>query len=85
MASLGPNELIALHSLPDLEAYWSMDDRLHVDGIAKIMPKHRYKNNNQYLHLDDNARAPARGEPNYDPFYKVAPIVNMLSRTFHCQ
>ena len=43
MASLGPNELMAMHSPPDLDAYWSMDDRLRVDGIAKIMPNHRYK------------------------------------------
>ena len=65
---IGMNILMALHSLPDLDAYWSMNDRLHVDGIAKIMPKHRYKTINQYLHLADNARASARGEPNYDPF-----------------
>ena len=64
---IGMNILMALHSLPDLDAYWSMNDRLRVDGIAKIMPKHRYKTINQYLHLADNARASARGEPNYDP------------------
>ena len=84
-AFIGMNILMGLHSLPDLDAYWSMDDRLRVDGIAKIMPKHRFKKINQYLHLADNTGAPTRGEANYDPFYKVAPIANMLSRTFHCR
>ena len=40
---IGMNILMALHSLPDLDTYWSMNDRLRVDGIAKIMQKHRYK------------------------------------------
>ena len=69
--------------MPDLIAYWSMDDRLRVDGIAKIMPNIVTKK--QYLHLADNAKASARREPNYYPFYKVAPIVNMLLHTFHCR
>ena len=46
---IGMNILMTLHSLPDLDADWSMDDHLRVDGIAKIMQKHRYKTINQYL------------------------------------
>ena len=38
------NILMGLHVLPDLDSYWSLDDRLHVDGITKVMPKHCLRN-----------------------------------------
>ena len=66
---IGMNILMALHSLPDLDAYWSMNDRLRVDGIAKIMPKHRYKTINQYLHLKI-AFSSSGGTP---PSYRTLP------------
>ena len=82
-AFVGINILMGLHVLPDLDSYWSLDDRLRVDGIAKVMPKHRFKKLNQYLHIADNTQMPAYGEPGHDPYYKVSPLLNMLSRTFH--
>ena len=77
------NIIMGLHSFPELDSYWSTDDRLGVPGIAKIMPKHRYKKINQYLHLVNNENNAPRGHPQYDPFFKVSPVVSLMSRTFH--
>ena len=76
------NILMGLHRVPSTDAYWSMDDRLRVDGIAKIMSKNRYKKLNQYLHISNNEDQPPRGSPGFDPFFKISLLANMLSRTF---
>lgn len=76
------NILMGLHKVPNTDAYWSMDDRLRVDGIARIMPKNRYKKLNQYLHITNNDDQPPRDNPNFDPFFKISSLANMLSYTF---
>ena len=37
------NILMGIHQLPNLEHYWSNDDRLQVVGIWKIMSRKRFK------------------------------------------
>ena len=90
-AFIAINILMGVHQLPQIESYWSADDRLGVAGIAKIMPKRRFKKICQYLHHSNNADMPARDSSNYDPLHKVRPMIEMLSRTYkhrykpHCE
>ena len=37
------NILMGIHQLPEIDSYWSTDDRLGVPGVARVMPKRRYK------------------------------------------
>ena len=77
------NILMGIHQLPNLEHYWSNDDRLQVAGIKKIMSRNRFKKINQYFHISDNSQMPPPNSRDFDPFYKLAPLLNMTSRTFH--
>ena len=81
-AFIAINILMGIHQLPDIDSYWSTDDRLEVDGISKIMPKRRFKKLSQYLHLSNNEEALPHDSPQYDALLKVRPLINMLSRTF---
>ena len=36
----------------------------------------------RYLHLKDSQRQPARGDPDYDPLYKLQPLIDMCHHNF---
>lgn len=90
-AFIAINILMGIHQLPEIDSYWSSDDRLGVEGISKVIPRRRFKKLSQYFHLANNQETPARDSANYDPLYKVRPMISMLSRTFrqrykpHCE
>ena len=46
------------------------------------MPRNRFKTINRFLHLADNAFLRRRGDPNYDPIFKVRPIVEHMKTRF---
>ena len=76
------NILMGIHQLPEIDSYWSTDDRLGVPGVARVMPKRRFKKLCQYFHLSNNQEMPAHDSPDYDPLFKVRSLINMLSQTF---
>ena len=78
---LAINVLMGIHSLPEYSMYWSTDDRLRVSGIADVMGKNRYEKVHQYFHLSDSTLAVPRGQPGYDPLYKVRHLINHFRTT----
>ncbi|XP_052826863.1 piggyBac transposable element-derived protein 4-like [Octopus bimaculoides] len=46
------------------------------------MSKTRYSKISQYLHLIDSANAPSKNDPNYDPLYKVRPVIDLLVNSY---
>lgn len=81
-AFLGMLVAMGLHQLPSLDLYWSTDPLFRVSVIANIMPVKRFKKLLQGLHLNDNAIAPKKGEPNFDKLYKVRPLLELLNKQF---
>eukprot|EP00106_Octopus_bimaculoides_P016965 XP_014784407.1 PREDICTED: uncharacterized protein LOC106879391 [Octopus bimaculoides] len=76
------NESEENDSLPRLWNYWSPDVRYGDPYISSIMSKTRYSKISQYLHLTDSANAPSKNDPNYDPLYKVRPIIDLLVNNY---
>ena len=70
--------VMGIHRLPEYGMYWSSDDKLRVAGIPDVMGKTRYEKLSKYFHLNDSRTQPARGHEDYDPLYKIRPMLDMV-------
>lgn len=73
---------MGLHSVQDIELFWSTDPLFRVQSIADIMPVKRFKKILLGLHINDTSHASKRGERGYDRLYKIRPLVEMLNIRF---
>jgi Transposase IS4 len=71
---------MGIHPLPHYSNYWSSDDKLRVDAVSSVMSKSRYEKLSQYFHLNNSSRQERKGHDDYDPLYKVRPIMNLIER-----
>ena len=74
--------IMGIHNLPEYSHYWAENKNLNVQGVSDVMPKARYEKLSQYLHLTDNIHQPTADSPEYDPLFKVRPLMDMLNRIF---
>ena len=81
-AYIGINIMMGVRQLPRIWCYWSPDKRYGDPFISAIMPKTRFLKINQYFHLRDTSDTPGRDNPNYDPLFKVRPMLDFLSEKF---
>ena len=81
-AYIAINILIGINDVPQLDHYWSADDKVGCSFIQRIMAKSRFKKLNQYFHLNDNDTAVARGEAGYSPLHKIQPLISSVSTAF---
>ena len=58
------------------------DPFLGNEGIRKTMTLKRFEKIAQYFHVSDRTKEPGRNDDDYDPLYKVKPIITALSRHF---
>ena len=79
---LAINILMGISPLPQIEMYWSKDPYLQNAGITQTMTCNRFQKILQYFHVSDRAAEPARGQPDYDPLFKIRPIMDRLAETF---
>ena len=75
--------MFGIHKLPEANMYWSTDPLLRVGAVADVMPKNRFEKISQYFHLSDNSKAVGKGEPGYNPLYKVRPLLDLVSANSH--
>ena len=75
------NIMFGIHSMPDLNLYWSSDLTYRVPAVADVMGKSRYMKINQYLHAADSSQQIAAGNDGYDPLFKVRPILDTVRAT----
>ena len=69
------NIMMGIHILPRQGNYWSTDDKLNVPCISRLMPRTRFEKISQYLHLNDRSGYQPRGQPGFDPLFKVRPVL----------
>ena len=70
--------MCGIHHLPEANMYWSLDPLLRVPAIADVMGKSRYQKRNQYFHIRDNTEAFPKIDPQYDPLFKVRPLLDLV-------
>ncbi|XP_005091401.1 piggyBac transposable element-derived protein 4 [Aplysia californica] len=72
------NIMFGIHHVPDSRLYWSVDPVLRVPAVADVMSRQRFEKINQYFHLNDSTKMPNRGEENYDPLFKLRPLLDTV-------
>ena len=71
--------MFGIHRMPDTAMYWSTDPLLRVPAIADVMGKGRFQKLSQYFHINDNLKAAVKGQPGYDPLFKVRPLLDTIT------
>ena len=79
---VGLTFLMGLIEKPQICNYWSTDPLIATPSFAEAMPRDRFYNLLSFLHINDNEQAVPRGDPNFDPLYKVKPIYDVVSSRF---
>ena len=46
------------------------------------MPRERFEALTRYLHLNDSEQIPGRDDPEYDPLYKIRPLIDTFQQNF---
>lgn len=81
-AFLGLLICMSIHRLPSLRDYWSSDWVLGVPAFAKVMPRNRFLDIWNNLHLCDNTKMPQPRDPNFGKLFKVREFLNNLNTNF---
>jgi hypothetical protein len=68
---------------PTINDYWSKDPILHSTFAASLLSRDRFKSILFMLHLNNNSLYIPRGQPNYDPLFKIRPFYDLFFKT--CQ
>ena len=72
------NVMMGIHILPCVENYWSTDDKLNVPCISRLMSRTQFEKLGQYLHLNGRSNYVTRGQPGFDPLFKVRPLLEIF-------
>ncbi|XP_071158717.1 piggyBac transposable element-derived protein 4-like [Mytilus edulis] len=81
-AFLGLTYQMGINRKPSTKLYWSTDPVMVTPIFSSTMTRDRYTQILRYLHFSNIANEPRQGEPNYDPLYKIKPVVNHLNNKF---
>ncbi|XP_063436615.1 piggyBac transposable element-derived protein 4-like [Mytilus trossulus] len=76
------NYQMGINHKPSTKLYWSTDPVMVTPIFSSTMTRDRYTQILRYLHFSNVANEPRQGEPNYDPLYKIKPVVNHLNNKF---
>ena len=66
---------ISIQKLPCLKDYWSSDWVLSVSGFSKVIPRNRFLDIENNIHLHDNTKMPRPGDINFDKFSRLGNLL----------
>lgn len=70
---------MSIYRYPNAAEYWG---RYSFEPIRLAMPSKRFYMIRKYLHFNDNSKQIKRGEPGFDPLYKIRPLVQHFNTRF---
>lgn len=76
--------MICAHNnhISQFDDIWSTDAFHNKPALANVMSRNRFWWICTHLHFADNAAMPGRDSPNFDPMYKVKPVLEHFKITF---
>ena len=74
--------VMGIKKLPSIDMYWSSNPMIGCPWISNTMTRNRFQSINRFLHLADNEAAIPKGQPGYNPLFKVQPIIDHMKRAF---
>ncbi|XP_036362000.1 uncharacterized protein LOC118764908 [Octopus sinensis] len=75
------NIIMGIRNLPRITNYWSSDKPFGDEYVSSIMTRTRFLKLTQYLHVRDTSSTPVRGEPGFDPLFKIRPLIDCVQNT----
>ena len=63
-------------------SYWSKSWPFNSNNFASLMSSRRFELILRFIHLNDSATQPKRGEPGFDKLYKIRPLLNLLLESY---
>ena len=68
---------------PAIEDYWSQTNwSINTPAFSSVMSLKRYQLLLRFFHIRDNSTCLPRGDPNYDPLFKISELIVQLNDTF---
>lgn len=64
--------------LPEIEMYFK-EDLAECKRVTDNMKYYRFKLLSKYFHMIDNSKMPAKDSPDYDPLFKVKPLIDLIN------
>jgi hypothetical protein len=79
-AFIGVMMAMGLLKKPTIESYWNKGGSflLYSPSFSQVFSRNRFQNILRFLHCNDNTQAAPRGSPEYDPGYKIRPIITPI-------
>lgn len=72
---------LAVVNIPTYRMAWAENFKLA--AVANALPRNRFEKIKQFLHFNNNAVQPQKGQPGCDKLYKVRPLLNFIKRKFN--
>ncbi|KAJ0000608.1 hypothetical protein NQD34_012450 [Periophthalmus magnuspinnatus] len=73
---IGLHILMTVVRMPSYRLYWQTATRY--DPVATVMGRKRFDHLRTYIHMNDNTNVKQKGEPGYDPLFKVRPVLEKV-------
>ena len=67
---------MGLCSKPSLEDYWNQWWMTSTPSFGKVITRNRFKLLSSFLHFVDNSQRIERGNPGYNPLFKIQPVLS---------
>ena len=67
---------------PAIEDYWSTSWPFATVTFSSVLKRDRFSLVLRFLHLNDNSKYIAKGQPGHDPLYKIRPFMESLIQNF---
>jgi hypothetical protein len=77
-AYVGLQIMMGVCTKPKLPDYWALLGIDKTPSFREVMSRNRYQLINSFLHFSDNEGRVAKGQPGYDPLYKIAQLMSIL-------
>ena len=74
--------VMGIVQLPNIEQAWSTKWPDASSSFSSIMKRDRFSLILRFLHLSDSSKYIPKGQPGYDPLYKIRPFVDPLLKNF---
>lgn len=74
-AFIGMHIIMGLVRYPRYHLYWIQDDYFANYGIKNTITRRRFQALEQYLHINDISKMPKKGAPDYEPLYRIRPMM----------
>uniref|UniRef100_UPI00358E218E piggyBac transposable element-derived protein 3-like n=1 Tax=Myxine glutinosa TaxID=7769 RepID=UPI00358E218E len=73
---IGMHIMMTVVHMPSYRMYWRKTTRY--EAVTGVMSRKRFDHLRTYIHMNDNTNLKKKGDPGYDPLFKVRPVLEKV-------